>query len=532
MKRALVQWTGGVVVAVLVATTGVRAQLTRTANLYEDPELTRILVETTTGMAVIAALDPTMIMLTAPLIATNIVWHELLTIARIDAEMNTMAALMTDALREQDVQIRAAVTAGNRLIMKLQADIAYYEQRRPQFQSGPPTALALQREYAVYQEVRARLKRLQAGGDIDLVTKGERLTAAFDDMRRLVLGRGLFSRVQFIQNAKGLQPALRAFGEAAFKADQLIAQKHRLQEAGQAIEVDASPMQQLRLLVNNTSADDANNPQGLVFFVRTWERADGNAPGSIQDCRGTYTLPLAYNVDGSVKSTTDASGATVQARDDRWTTVWPKTATPEFGPVGAGPNASRPGDVRLPSTVSLPVTVGGRIEVRVATYGPLRKRIRWADVVGRVVRPETSSMPRGFYWFAYEAVQTDMTGGYGNLKSRWFPVDERYTWLLSGAWSEENAGPLKARVESTQGDARRELRVSALGTPGESLLTMSSDRATYCLPTRVDLILSDPFLSAEIKGTARVRHVTQNEKNTQEESEDGSGQIGITMQRW
>lgn len=519
MRSPLIRLTRGALVAMLLATVAVRAQVTSSANLYEDPELTRMLVDTTSGMALISAVDPTVVLLAAPAIAVNVTYHELLTIARVDAEMSMMSAIMTEAFRDQDTQIRTAVAATHVLLNKLQSDIAYYDAKYPAFKSGAaPSAAALLKEFEIYTELKRRLALFQKGGLADIVTPGDQLIAAFDKMRATVLGKGLFSRVQFIQNATGLTPLLKKFGEASRHADEEMAKKLKL--TGGA-EVDASPMQQLRMMVENTSSDDKTSPAALVFFVRVWERTEFG--GTATDCGGgSYKLPDILAVDGTSTGIPNAA----------WTVVWPQNASPQFGGVSAGTAKEKPDEVRLPSKVFVPFHLRDRLEVRVATYGQLRKRIRWEDVVGRVTRPELSSMPRGFYWLAYEAIQTDAPGGYGTLKSRWFPTEETYAWNLSGSWSESVAGPLKARLESTSGDARKELRVSALDQGATSLLKLSNDRAVFCMPRAVADILSDPIMSAEITGDTKVNHVTAKDPTGQSQSEHGSGQIVITMVRW
>lgn len=281
---------------------------------------------------------------------------------------------------------------------------------------------------------------------------------------------------------------------------------------GRMAERDVMPsaMRHLRLLVVNQSAD-------LVYFIRV----------NSKDASGTNLL-----LQGS-------SGSA------RWLAIYPEGATTEIDKptrpadqVEAGAGVPGPPKVelmqlQLPSSVWLPVGPGDELEVRVATYGPERQKIRWLPLRAKLaqLRPEIStgggggtSITRGFYYLGF-TLAYDMLG---RTTVRHFSTKETYAWALTGLWEGHVEYPV------TRHNDLREVAEAKFP------LTLNNDHIKWTLPADFDAIVEaiklkkTPDLKATVTGQADIAYRTSRilGPNVGDRVEHGKGDLLITIQIW
>src|SRR5262249_39470217 len=143
---------------------------------------------------------------------------------------------------------------------------------------------------------------------------------------------------------------------------------------------------------------------------------------------------------------------TLRKDTENWIPIYPKGAAAQVA-KDSNPASSEAVNLKLASEIWLPARPWDRLEMRVATYGEHRKRIRWLVIRGKDIRPELSSLRRGFYWLSYQ-----LGAGKGEgLVSRWYPFEESYNWQFRGLW--EGGGQLGPQWVSTDPKELREEHV-------------------------------------------------------------------------
>ena len=423
--------------------------------------------------------------------------QSMLWIHRLNADSATMAAIMTTAFLQLDRQVRSAVGSADFIIQKLEEDIAGYDNqsgnyRNPQY--SPPTK-AEQDHVARYKEIKRRLALLKAPagseeGAVGLVDAANEVKKTFDTVRARVLSGGGYVRSKVVTDSVTLGNALLEFGKVAEQAEQLAGS---FMTIGSNAPIMASPMQQIKLTFTNLSSN-------LVFLVRLWttEKAAA-APNSpvAKDCNRTYYL-----------------GRNTQ----EWIVLWPQEEKTELEGVAEGGSGSL--KIQLPYTMWLPAKVKDRIEIRVATYGEHRKRIRWQNVIGRQARPDFDSMARGFYYLGYGVNE----GERDQILSRWMPMSENYNWSFrSGLWVDGLGRTLRSSTLEEKKKLRNKLA---------DKLALGNDRLLWCLPNNISSIFMDPSMSAVVSGKSEMIHATGRNPLGEKLSEKGSGELNIVMSVW
>jgi hypothetical protein len=374
---------------------------------------------------------------------------------RLQVEDALMTAWTTQTMAELDQQVRGAVAGGARLVAKLQADA----------DSGIIDA-------ATRNVVQAALNKIE--NELKLTVKGNKAVATFDDVRRRVI-KG-YVRPILVRDSSRLGVDLLDYQRALEQAEKIA--------LGLSTGPNpSSPMRQLRIEIQNDSAVDSapNAPTPMVFFVRVLERGDG----------GAYT----------------------PRRDtERWIVVFPREAGAKLTGEDPGQELIRKS---LASNVWLTIKPQDQIEVRVATYGPTRERIRWTKLRGAQVRPEVTSLRRGFYWWAYEVEQSPTS----RLVSRWYPMQESYAWqFTSGMWKDDPVTP----VTTSPGELRETY------TQG---FTITGDRFKWTLPASLDRIKAQPDLVATVTGQAAM-FMRNARGETPQPVEKGTATLRLKMRVW
>lgn len=323
-----------------------------------------------------------------------------------------------------------------------------------------------------------------------------------------------------------------------------------------SVGVTTSQGMQKRLLPPTASAhlkvSVSNDSTDLVFFVKVVPKHDGAAAGAT----GSTGVPPG-NPCGREQ------GTLFQQREIRamrgWMPIFPKgTVTrinPEdalnlgrppvrgaqTGPVGAGtPEASsiNAADVQFSSAIWFAVEPGDQLEFRVATFGPMRKQIRFLDLRGALVRPDLYSLRRSYYYLGYELV-------YGSLQrfgSRLYSTSENYHWSgWEGAWDPHGL-PAKTAQTSPADFWEAPPWVNQGVSPPAPMggnFNVQGDHIVWAVPETPEartLLDKDPFMRVYVTGKADfVRYVNPQKPTSvplrlSETSKDGA--LSVNVEPW
>jgi hypothetical protein len=249
--------------------------------------------------------------------------------------------------------------------------------------------------------------------------------------------------------------------------------------------VNPFPGQQVRLSFENTSPN-------LMFFVR------------MQSLQPDHSYQL-------------------QEDTQNWLPLYPKDATMPRASSSDLNSSQAASTVRLPNTLWLRAKPGDKLELRVATYGEHRQRIRWLLVRGEQIRLALDGLSRNFYWLHYELRRSERVGD--QLTSLYFPTRESYQWRLNGLW--EGSPPTGAGWVATP---QAELRTQPVQTYP---LALERDHLTWTMPTGMETIRGGPTLQATVDGSATFSRVGPSANQRVDNlTETGSGDLVIQMQEW
>ena len=447
------------------------------------------------------------------------VWLQgVLWIFHLDMEQAMMSAWTLQSLLQLDYQIRGMIRDHRQFVDKLTADARAINDRDRENFRNRASAEETAATAAIADAIERRLPVIRRMTE-QLDAKGKELTNQFDKLRA-----GIVTGVKSRQVAAGppkpddpnavvLQPSLvtsyftpQMIGEnwalarlmaeytqlvADLEAEMLKPQQVRVNVNGQFSdrEVLPSARQHVRLVMVNESSN-------LIFFVRSGPPPTGFSPGTT----GAQSWKPLY-----------PKGATARLQK-------PQTPAGQ-GDIGAGappPASTSAIDLQLPNYMWLPVKPGDPIEIRVATYGDIRHRIRWMPVRGKYVRPDIGSMYRGFYYLAYEIPSVN-----GAMYSQTFSQEERYQWSLTGLWESGK------RFDVTR---KEDLRVDASVAPDIPRLTR--DHLAWEIPKDLQEIDANPILTATVDGSTTFRFRTKTINPGVDTEEIGRGTLSITMQIW
>lgn len=440
-------------------------------------------------------------------------------------------ALMTgwtmQNLLDLSYSVRGSMLAGRDLITKLEQDHALLRQRaRDGFaaagrqQAGAANAVALDDVRIEYLGERLRYWKPALEGC------GKHVTTLLDGVRDRVIAGRFYQRGQTRQVTEGgaltamyftpemighkweLARALVSYAEMAnaLERDMTAPVRTNTTIDGRlsAVEVQPTAMQQLRMMLSNES-------DSLVFFVRIHT----SRPDGTRVIRG-----LSEVTEEDLRT-----ARSPRLLPTRWLVLYPRGAAVEQGappppgsdgPAGAGVAAGRATDVvslQLPSNVWMPVKPGDRLELRVATYGERRKRIRWMPLFGTRMRPDPQSVRRGFYYLGYK-VPFEADG----LLSRHYPTREQYSWQFTGATGVEQNLPTPVD----------ELRDATTGTMS---LSITGDHVRWTLPASLAAIDQSPIVRATVNGVADIVHALGS-RPIGRFQEKGGGDLSISLQVW
>ena len=240
--------------------------------------------------------------------------------------------------------------------------------------------------------------------------------------------------------------------------------------------------------------------EDIVFFVRVW------------------TPDKTAGVEKEPPVTEGATAYYLRKDCEQWITLWPTNSTYQQG-AGTG-SGKDPVNAQLPSMLWLPAKLKDRLEIRVATYGEFRKRVRWDNLFGRQVRPDMTSLSRGFYYMSYAVNQ----GEKDQILSRWFSMKDEYNWdFRRGVWTDG----LGRTVHSSTPEERKQFR--SMRTENWK---MTNDRLIWLISSGVGSILADPNMSVIVSGDAEIVHATGRNPMGEPHPEKGSGELNINLSVW
>lgn len=364
--------------------------------------------------------------------------------------------------------VHQSIVASRYILSKLEQDVAWYENEYGAFKipNFEPRTEPERRDYKKYIELKAWVDKNGPG----IKQAGDEVLAVVQDIRSKLVGTHASPKL-VVSQSKRLADALLTYGAKMTEAEKKVQDEIY----GKRL----TPENQLRLVLTNESKD-------LIFFVRIWER----------DQAGNYPKP----------------------RDDtvRWLPVYPsgfsvKMETPDGKEVKAA----------FPNEFWMPAKLRDRIEVRVATMGPTRERIRFFQLpMTGTAYPELNSMRRNYYFLGYRTPMPDNTV----LFSHYLPVKETYTWRFRGAWEAGNSPKNPEFVATNMEELTDEPRARPQFT---------RDHLVWYLPASHETVRYEKDASAEVSGTAEFekRGPRLNVPPTKL-TEDGSGRLNIYMEVW
>ena len=401
--------------------------------------------------------------------------------SRVD---NAMAkAITTNTVKNVRIGVEPAIQGGRSLIAKLKTDLKWYEDEfgfLPSFEPTDPT----DREYwNHYQAIRKALEEFQytvtlANGETEarVLKEAEKTLEAQAES----VTEGLVQVSNKLQKASYGLPSLQAdMKYMAIRMEPMNQTIDGIQRMAEQLYIDEhSPRKQFRGIFTNKS-------KNLIFFLQV-ETLNVNGEYVLRaDTR--YPVPVYPNVS-----------------DETQESLQQMQIAP-FGPRGA-------------NATWMPLKLQDKIIVRAATMGQIRDRIRFMVIKGKNVSPDLNSLSRGYYYLGYQAIRSDGA----NIVSRWYPVNESYSWHFSRGWGagETANDPL---LISTDGKSIR-----GFGPD----LTFLNDRMEWILPSGFATAFELKLARAEVSGSADILKVgpTAGDRNTL--TETGSGQFEMQLKTW
>ncbi len=383
---------------------------------------------------------------------------------QIMADDALLTAWTTWTLVDMQRSLHQSVAAARYVVQKLEADIAWYEDEYSVFAmpNYTPDTTARERLYNKYRQ----LKSIVAVVKPQVEQAAEDVLAVFGEVRRRIQS-GSYGRPSLKLDSRKIVEALLAYREVMARVEDELEEK--------VYKPRLTPERQLRLLLTNDSAD-------LVFFFRVSERdGQGGYPQPREDTKGWLPLyPRGFGVELD-----DRSGKKVTAN--------------------------------LPNELWLPAKLMDQVQIRVATVGETRGRIRFMGFApGGQARPELNSLQRGFYYLGYWVPQPP-----AKIISHWYPTEESYQWHFTGGWGAEVPSFMPTDIE--------ELRDQ--GVPYD--LTLSQDHVAWRVPGFLEDIKNEPECRATVQGSATFeKRGPRSDSPKHTFNETGSGTLTVMMEVW
>lgn len=383
---------------------------------------------------------------------------------QLAADDALLTAWTTWTLVDMQKSLHQSVAAARYVVQKLENDIAWYENEYsvftwPNYQPDTTARARLYEKYKQLKAVVAEVKPRVEGAASDVL-------GVFDEVRRRIQS-GTYGRPSLRLDSRKIVEALLAYREVMAQVEEELRVK--------VYEPRLSPERQVRLLLTNDS-------ENLVFFFRISER----------DREGGYPAP----------------------REDmkEWAPLYPKGMSVELEDRSGNKVA-----VTFPAETWLPAKLMDQAEIRVATLGETRKRIRFMNIpLGGQARPELNSLQRGFYYLGYFVPQQA-----AKIISHWYPTAESYQWRFTGGWGPENPAFVQTDIS--------ELRDT--GVPYD--LSLAGDHIAWRLPGFLDTLKADPECRATVQGRATFeKRGPRSTSPRQEFTEQGSGVLTVMMETW
>ena len=373
-----------------------------------------------------------------------------------------LTAWTTHTLLDIDKSLHQSIAAAKHIIQKLERDIAWYEDKYSRFTS-PVFQAETSAEGRRYEKYQA-LKSFVAEYKPRIEAAGQNVMNVFAEIRQRI-NRGAYGNPSMRLDSARIATTLLAFQEEISAVEKAIDEK--------IYQPRVTPLRQIRLRF-------ANDSPNLVFFVRISER----------DASGQYP--------------------TVRPDTKEWVPIHPKgNAVTISGPSGDQDV------VTLPNETWLPAKLLDQVELRVATMGDVRQRIRFMQLpMSGQVRPDLQSLSRGFYFFAYEVPQA-----YGKIVSHWYPTSETYKWYFTGGWGAALPEYVPTDVSELKEDTRYDL-------------SLTQDHVSWHVPGFLETITDDPECRAQVSGSANFQKKGPTSTNITDFAESGSGNLTITMELW
>jgi len=383
---------------------------------------------------------------------------------QLDADDALLTAWTTWTLVDMQRTLHQSVAGARHVVQKLESDIAWYEDEYSSFTlpNYEPDTTARARLYEKYTQLKAVVAELKP----KVETAAGEVLNVFDEVRTRV-NRGTYGRPSLKLDSRKIAEALLAYREVMAQADEELQEK--------VYKPRLTPERQLRLILTNDSPN-------LVFFFRISER--------------------------------DRDGAYPQPREDTksWVALYPRGMGVELED-----RAGKKVPVAFPNETWLPAKLMDQVEIRVATMGETRQRIRFMGIpLGGQIRPELDSLRRGFYYLGYYVPQPP-----AKIISHYYPVDESYQWRFTGGWGAESPAPMPTDIT--------EFRDKAVPYP----VKLTGDHVAWHLPGFIDSVRAEPECIARVEGHAAFeKRGPRSTSPKQALSEDGSGTLTIMMETW
>jgi len=390
-------------------------------------------------------------------------------IAKDNERQAMLAAITTHAILQVDKAVRTSKASAETILEKLRGDLRHYEDRFPDFRTrrDPPTDPDDLRYYRRYQAIKQVLDNEGAA----LQKAADGAIGAIETLRTRLSG-GKFI-LKSLESQNGF--IMRAMNDYHARLTALDAAVTKLNESG------ASPRIALRAIIKNDS-------ENLVFFVQIIPRTQD---GKYDKVRADTRFPSP---------------------------IYPKQPPPSQQSV-------TPKGQRGPNRAWFTIKPWDKIVIRVATMGPIRDKVRFQPITGSLVRPDLSSLERGFYWLGYNTKQPTRVVP---IFTRLYSKQESYRWQFRGGWAPGES----ANDPAFKPAADRKALQQALGHIWPGHTGFANARVEWILPSSMRSAVDLGSGYADVSGTTTYEKVGPTARQRSELKETGSGRLRLLIERW
>lgn len=410
----------------------------------------------------------------------NMVTQYMLYSIQLDQEDAELTAWTTTQLADMNALLHQSIVGSKALLAKLDEDLDWYVSEFPTF-GNPNPVLRSDAEERRYEQY-AVLRQWVAAHRPEIETTGDEVLEAFVPFRKGMVLSGGRGAASLKVNVGRLQEALASYTRTMYETQNSL--------FADLVAKGVLPEQHVRVTLTNTSPN-------LVFFARVWEEGPGGGyPGPTEDTAS-------------------------------WLPIYPQGLGVE---VTVDTNRTR--QVGLPNELWVSTRPGSRLELRVATMGEHRNRIRFQDLkVTGQMRPDPLAYHRGFYWFGYYVQQASSQAAGGRerkIVSYTFPTSESYQWTFRGfVFDPEPYVPSEAE---RQGMLENDLHMPRSYA---SALQLSGDHYLWKLPEFEQDIRRNPQQECRVSGAAQFRRRGPDAgRVTDLPEEAGSGTLLVHVEMW